>query len=145
LCPEPLIRLATEADLDSVAEIQNSSPEAAHWNVHDYLAYDFRVAVSNNAVCENQVAGFAVARCVADDESELLNLAVHPAFRRRGVGRKLLAAIRSSHPGTLWLEVRESNAVALNFYKTLGFQENRKRLGYYHDSYESGIVMKFHS
>jgi [ribosomal protein S18]-alanine N-acetyltransferase len=139
LCPEPLIRPATEADLDSVAYIQNSSPEAAHWDVRDYLAYDFRVAVY-----KNQVAGFAVSRWVAD-EGELLNLAVHPEFRRRGVGRKLLAAINSGHPGTLWLEVRESNTPARNLYKTLGFQENGRRLGYYHDSPESGIVMKFHS
>ena len=134
------LRRGCEADLAAVARIQAASPEAAQWEVRDYLSYDFLVAVSGE-----RVAGFAVARRLTEGESELLNLAVDPEFRRRGIGRRLVAALRSSHTGTLWLEVRESNEGGRNFYKTLGFCEAGERLEYYRDSREGAIVMKFHS
>jgi ribosomal-protein-alanine N-acetyltransferase len=127
-------------DLASIAQIQAASPEASQWDVREYLKYDFLVAV-----CDGPVAGFVVARRVAEDESELLNLAVDPAFRRRGVGRRLVAALASGHAGVLWLEVRESNVGARKLYKSLGFLEAGRRPGYYPDSGEGAIVMNVHS
>jgi ribosomal-protein-alanine N-acetyltransferase len=127
-------------DLESIAHIQAASPEASQWDVPEYLKYDLTVAA-----CDGRIAGFAVARRVAEGESELLNLAVDPAFRRRGIGRRLIAVITSGHPGDLWLEVRESNVAARNFYKSLGFLDAGRRAGYYPDSYESAIVMNVHS
>lgn len=127
-------------DLASVGQIQAASKEASQWDVPEYLKYDFVVAV-----CAGRVAGFSVARRVAGDESELLNLAVDPAFRRCGIGRRLLAELTASHPGTLWLEVRESNLGARKFYKSLGFCETGRRPGYYPDSSEGAIVMNVHS
>ncbi len=97
------------------------------------------------AVVRGQVAGFAVSRSLAADESELLNLAVDPAFRRLGVGRTLVASITSGHPGTLWLEVRESNLAARNLYETMGFKVLSRRAEYYSESHESAIVMNVHS
>ncbi len=114
-----VVRRGGPGDLDSIDRIQSASPEAAQWNVREYLEYDFAVAV-----CGECVAGFAIARRVAEGESELLNLAVDPAFRRRGIGRRLLAELTTSHPGVLWLEVRESNGVARKFYESLGFGES---------------------
>jgi ribosomal-protein-alanine N-acetyltransferase len=127
-------------DLASIAQIQAASPEASQWDVPEYLRYDFLVAL-----CDGRVAGFSVARRVAEDESELLNLAVDPAFRRRGVGRRLVAALASGHPGVLWLEVRESNLDARKLYKSLGFLEAGYRPAYYPDSGEGAIVMNVHS
>lgn len=134
------VRDGAESDLDSIRRIQAGSPQAAQWDVRDYLKYD--LLVGTLGVC---LAGFAVSRRVAEGESELLNLAVDPAFRRRGIGRSLVEELTSRHPGTLWLEVRESNVDARNFYKTLGFSESGKRSGYYADSCESAIVMNVHS
>jgi|ERR1035441_3058356 ribosomal-protein-alanine N-acetyltransferase len=134
------LRPGGEGDLASIAQIQAASPEAAQWDVREYLKYGLLVAV-----CDGRVAGFAVARRVAEDESELLNLAVDPVFRRRGIGRRLVAELTSSHRGALWLEVRESNIGARNFYESLGFHEAGRRPGYYPDSAEGAIVMKVHS
>ncbi len=134
------LRAGVEADLATIAEIQAASPEASQWNVRDYLSYELTVAV-----LAGRIAGFAVARRVAEGESELLNLAVHPAFRRLGIARRLIARLTSSHPGILWLEVRESNVAARNFYKSLRFQETGRRSDYYPDSGESAIVMNVHS
>jgi len=134
------LRRGTADDLDAVARIQTESSEAAQWDVREYLQYDFLVAE-----CAGKVAGFAVARRLVEGESELLNLAVGPAFRRLGVARRLVRELTSSHPGVLWLEVRESNSVGRKLYEALGFIETGRRPGYYVDSCESAIVMNVHS
>jgi ribosomal protein S18 acetylase RimI-like enzyme len=138
---EPVIlRRGSDGDLAEVSRIQSASLQAAQWDVRDYLAYDFVVAV-----CCGRIAGFAVARRVAAGESELLNLAVDPEFRRRGIGRQLVTDLVSRYGGGFWLEVRELNLIARKFYEKLGFRVAGKRPGYYPDSGECGIVMNFHS
>ena len=137
---EPVVRRARENDLAAVAEIQAASPEASQWEVREYLQYDFSVAL-----CGDKIAGFAVAHLVAPGEAELLNLAVDPAFRRRGLGRRLLRELLSRHPGDLWLEVRESNIAARNFYKKMGLSECGRRPDYYRNTNEAAIVMNIHS
>ena len=134
------VRPGCRDDLALIAQIQAASPEASQWDVREYLKYDLTVAV-----CDGRVAGFAVARRLAEGESELLNLAVDPVFRRHGVGRRLVVALTAGHQGVLWLEVRESNLGALKFYKSLGFCEAGCRSGYYSDSGEGAIVMNVHS
>jgi ribosomal-protein-alanine N-acetyltransferase len=147
----PVIRPGRPCDLAEVAAIQAASPEAAHWEAADYLQYDFRVCVH-----DGRIAGFLVARRVAADESELLNLVVAPEFRRKGLARALLRELltASATPGqakacptesSLYLEVRESNQAARNLYKSMGFQEVNVRLEYYQAPPEAAIVMKFHS
>ena len=122
------------------AVIEAASPEAAQWEAADYLQYDFRVSV-----CGNRVVGFVVSRTVAEGETELLNLAVAPEFRRQGVGRKLMESLLAGSRGVTYLEVRESNLAARKFYNYLGFQEVSLRPGYYQSPPEAAIVMKFHS
>ncbi len=134
------VRSGGEADLAAISQIQAASPEASQWDVPEYLKYDLTVAV-----CGSRVAGFAVARRLAEGESELLNLAVDPAFRRRGIARRLVRQLTSRHPGIVWLEVRESNATARNLYKSLGFREAGRRPDYYPGACESAIVMNVHS
>jgi ribosomal-protein-alanine N-acetyltransferase len=134
------IRRGLEEDLAAVAAIQSASPEAAHWNATDYLAYDFWVAVDGR-----RIAGFLVSRPLGLGEGELLNLAVEPGFRRKGVGKALVQAFLGEFPGGACLEVRESNVAALALYKSLGFKEVNRRPGYYDFPPEPAIVMKFHS
>jgi [ribosomal protein S18]-alanine N-acetyltransferase len=134
------IRRGSAADLAQAAAIQTACPQAAQWNVEDYLGYDFRVLL-----CENRVAGFLVSRAVAHDEAEILNLAVAPDFRRRGVARSLVESLLAEAKGVVYLEVRESNSTARAFYKCMEFQEVSVRPGYYRTPPEAAIVMKFHS
>ena len=134
------IRRGGAEDLEAVAVIQQASPGAAGWNAGDYLEQDFLVAVEGN-----RIVGFLVARSVADDEREILNLAVAPDFRGKGVGRALFERAFEAFRGSVYLEVRESNGIAQEFYKSLGFKELSKRKGYYDSPLETAIVMKFHS
>jgi ribosomal-protein-alanine N-acetyltransferase len=135
------IRRGGAEDLDAVAAIQQASPGAAVWNAADYLAQDFFCV----AVEQNCIVGFVVARSVASDEREILNLAVVPGFRRKGVARALLDSTLKAFHGDVFLEVRESNVVAQAFYKSLGFKVLNRRRVYYDLPPETAIVMKFHS
>jgi ribosomal-protein-alanine N-acetyltransferase len=134
------IRRGGADDLDAVAAIQQDSTGAALWNVADYLAQEFLVAVDGN-----RVVGFLVARTLSADEREILNLAVAADSRRKGVARALINSAFEGFRGCVFLEVRESNRVAQEFYKSLGFKELSKRTGYYDSPPETAIVMKFHS
>ena len=91
------------------------------------------------------MAGFVVSRTLAAGESEILNVAVAPEFRRQGVARALVGALLADWEGVLFLEVRASNVAAQEFYKSLNFQHVTTRLEYYEKPSEPAIVMKFHS
>ena len=129
-----MIRVGGADDLERVEAIQKASPEASQWTVSDYLYYSFLVAEIDGAV-----AGFAVWRGVDVDEWELLNIAVDPAFRGRGVGRALIDALPA---GRVFLEVRESNAGARRLYEQCGFAGIGKRRRYYQHPAEDGIVLE---
>jgi len=135
-----VVRRGEPGDLEAVAAIQQASLGAAQWPPADYLQHDFRVAIEAGRVC-----AFLVARRVAPGEYELLNLAAQPEFRRKGVATQLVKAFLNETSGTVYLEVRESNRAAREFYKGLKFEEVSARPNYYDNPPESAIVMKFHS
>lgn len=135
------VRRGQQCDLPVVNEIQQMAPEAAHWQVTDYLAYEFYIAEITFPKVD--VAGFIAWREVTTGEWELLNLAVKPPFRRDGVGSRLLAEIFQRRPGTVFLEVRESNYGARAFYAIHGFSPVGLRRNYYSSPTENAIVLRF--
>ncbi|MGB6946185.1 MAG: GNAT family N-acetyltransferase [Bryobacteraceae bacterium] len=135
--PRVRIRPAQESDLPELAEIQHTSPESSQWQAQDYLAFDCQIAQA-----DGRIAGFLVSRSVADKEREILNIAVHPDFRRLHIATELLQAEISRWPGAHFLEVRESNAAARRLYEGLGFQAIGERPAYYDNPSETGIVMR---
>ena len=93
---------------------------------------------------EGSVVGYAGMHCVLD-ECYIANVAVHPDFRRRGIGQMLLrglfdfAARRES--AFLSLEVRPSNAAAIALYEREGFRRAGLRRNFYTDPAEDGLIM----
>jgi [ribosomal protein S18]-alanine N-acetyltransferase len=89
--------------------------------------------------------GFALVWRAAD-ERHLLDLAVDPAWRRQGVGRRILEAViddaRASGGRMVLLEARASNAAALALYRSAGFFVTDVRRAYYSDNGEDAVVMR---
>ena len=101
------IRYGCADDLETVAAIQEASAGAAGWKVGDYLEQDFLVAIAGN-----RVVGFLVSAPWRKTNGKILNLAVGPDFRRKGVARALFEIAMQNFSGDVFLEVRESNRSA---------------------------------
>lgn len=134
------VRPGRPDDLEHISRIQAASPEAAGWSPGAWLVYDCLVAETRG-----QAAGFLVSRKIDEGEVEILNLAVAPEWRRRGVATLLLRQILTFHDCRFFLEVRQSNTGARCLYRKLGFEEAGIRPRYYTDPVEDGIVMRFQS
>lgn len=82
------------------------------------------------------------------DEGHIANIAVHPAYRRQGVGELLIRRIMPEFmaQGGKWmtLEVRQHNLAAQNLYKKLGFKLAGVRPGYYDDPKDDAAIMWLH-
>ncbi len=91
------------------------------------------------------VAGYLVGREAAGT-GEVLNLAVAPEFRRRGIGDALLqaglAAFRRTPVDEVFLEVRESNTSARALYARHGFRPVGQRSAYYRNPKEDALVLR---
>jgi len=92
-----------------------------------------------------QVAGYVGSQTVID-ESDMMNIAVAPAYRRQGIGEKLIDALilqlteRGSH--SLTLEVRASNAPAIALYDKHGFTQVGRRPNYYRNPKEDALILR---
>lgn len=85
------------------------------------------------AIIAAESTGFALTRTLAG-ESELLTLAVHPNWQRRGIARRLVAAWLAAarlEAQTAFLEVAADNSPALGLYCHAGFTRSGLRKGYY--------------
>jgi len=93
---------------------------------------------------DGRLAAYALASVVTD-QGEILNLAVEPGSRRRGLGHILLDAMldmfRRESVATVHLEVRASNAAALQLYEAAGFRSVSTRRAYYRNPTENALTM----
>ena len=91
------------------------------------------------------MAGYLIGREVAGT-GEVLNLAVVPEFRRRGIAGALLeaglAAFRRRKVDEVFLEVRESNRSAQALYLSRGFRAVGQRASYYRNPKEDALVLR---
>lgn len=83
------------------------------------------------------------------DEAHITNIAVHPDYRRQGVGRLIVETLMQEAVRLgmerMTLEVRVSNNAAISLYKALGFEEGGIRKGYYANNREDALIMwNFH-
>ncbi|MFZ5633815.1 MAG: ribosomal protein S18-alanine N-acetyltransferase [Bacillota bacterium] len=114
-----------------------------------YSAFLFELAENDFAfyivaLVKGKVAGYA-GMWIVLDEAHITNVAVHPGYRGRGIGRELMMELlsRAAVLGAVkvTLEVRVSNQVARNLYESLGFENRGLRRKYYSDNNEDAVIM----
>ncbi|WP_319781046.1 ribosomal protein S18-alanine N-acetyltransferase [Maridesulfovibrio sp.] len=115
-----------------------------HWTEEQ-----FRLGLERNAffVFGYEEQGILVgylAYSIVLDEMEVLNLGVHPRFRRKGIGRALMLELmhkcREMNVTRGLLDVKESNAPAIGLYESLGFKQVGIRKKYYPDTREDALL-----
>jgi len=92
-----------------------------------------------------QVAGYIGSQTVLD-ETDMMNVAVHPDFRRLGIAEalvnELVENLKKMGSHCLTLEVRASNAPAISLYEKLGFHEIGRRRNYYRNPREDALILR---
>ena len=94
---------------------------------------------------DGEVAGYVGSQTVMD-ESDMMNVAVHPDYRRKGVAEKLVMelveALKKRDSRCLTLEVRASNEPARALYEKLGFVQVGLRKNYYRNPREDALILR---
>jgi ribosomal-protein-alanine acetyltransferase len=139
------IRPATPADAPRLAALERicfSDP----WSpagLRDLIAAPQSIALV--ALTGNAIVGYAMARHAADS-GEILNLAVDPDHRRKGIAAHLIDALleglRARDVREVYLEVRESNGPARALYRDKGFTVAGMRRAYYRYPTEDALVLR---
>lgn len=140
-----------EGDVDAAARIdalafpsgEHGSAEVRATQLREELARPW--ARLRAAWLGEEVVGYALFWHVAD-EVHLLNVAVAPAHRRRGLGRALLEELvryaREHAAAKIFLEVRVSNTPAIQLYEAFGFERLDVRKRYYADGEDALDMMR---
>lgn len=132
-------------DIAEVIEIERVSFPTP-WSRLAYLSelLENEKAVYIVAKQDGKVVGYA-GMWIIFDEGHITTLAVSPAVRSRGIGRKLLrtlaALAKESGASRMTLEVRKSNITAYTLYLSEGYLPAGIRPGYYRDNNEDAIIM----
>src|SRR6266496_745842 len=138
------IRRLTLTDLNTIEEIERLSYPTP-WSRSMFAGELAKPAsVCLGAFEGEQLAGYLIiSRYV--DAWHVMNIAVSPAFRRRGIATALLQRLfELTEDGSrrgYTLEVRVSNEGAIKLYERLGFTARGTRRGYYTDNREDALIM----
>ena len=139
------IRPATHRDVAAAVELERrcfSDPWSEVAMADSFRGPGLRALV---AMDPDGLQGYVVARAVAG-EAEILNLAVAPEVRGRGLGGRLLDAmldlLRRSAVREVFLEVRRGNAPAQALYCSRGFEVVGRRANYYRHPVEDAMVLR---
>ena len=140
-----IIRKMQPEDVKTIAELEKvcfSDP----WSENS-IASELNNRLSYWLVAEvdDKIAGYVGSQSVLDG-ADMMNLAVAPEYRRKGIGQALVTALtdylQQNGIIALLLEVRVSNDPAINLYRSLGFEPIGRRPNYYHHPREDALIMR---
>jgi len=138
------IRKMIFKDLDEIMEIEKRSFPTP-WTKTMFLE-SLSSEIYKNFVIEeqNEVIGYIMLYYI-QDEGHITNFAINPLFRKKGYATKLLSYVidyfKKKSIVEFFLEVRESNKVAINLYRKFGFEIIGRRKRYYSDTNEDAFIM----
>lgn len=136
-------------DLDEVFFIETSD-SLTRWSknmfveeIRNPLAYCFVMKAEDGS--KQPVIGFICFRNITE-ESELLNIGVHPDYRQLGIGKKLMQFYidfsRQRGIKTFYLEVHSSNLSAIHLYQLFSYQSSGRRKKFYQGKFDALLMMK---
>jgi [ribosomal protein S18]-alanine N-acetyltransferase len=135
-------------DLPDLLAIESAS-FAQPWSKGSFLS-ELRKPLPSLYVLRRQIPGCILGYIcfwLVAEEIQMLNLAVHPDYRRQGLGRQLmtflLSQARENGISKVFLEVRPSNRAAIALYVSFGFKILYRRPGYYAKEREDALVMEW--
>ena len=133
--------------IDMVAELEELS--FAHPLSKENLGMLLPGGIGHGFVMVDEERGVAAAYggiITVLDEGQILNIATHPDYRRRGYGDALLSRMLSDSKEKgitfITLEVRESNAAARGLYEKKGFYQVGRLKNYYDSPREDALILK---
>jgi ribosomal-protein-alanine N-acetyltransferase len=140
------IRWMIRRDMPEVLTIEASSFEFP-WVEEDFIrCLRQRNCIGMVAEHDDQVVGFMIYE-LNKNRIQVLNFAVAPDFRRRGVGTqmvaKLIGKLSAQRRTRILLEVRETNLAAQLFFRTIGFRAVSVLRNFYEDTPEDAYLMQY--
>ncbi len=140
------IRWMIRRDMPTVLEIEEGSFEFP-WSEEEFIrCLRQRNCIGMVAELNEQVVGFMIYE-LHKNRLHILNFAVHPAFRKQGIGKamveKLVGKLSYQRRSRIMLEVRETNLPAQLFFKSLGFRAISVLREFYEDSPEDAYLMQY--
>ena len=140
------IRWMIRRDMPEVLQTEQESFEYS-WTEEDFLrCLRQRNCIGMVAEQGERVVGFMIYE-LHKAKLHILNFAVHPQYRRVGVGgqmvSKLISKLSSHRRTRITLEVRETNLYAQLFFRTQGFKAMRVLRAFYEDSGEDAFLMQY--
>ena len=140
-----IITKMTDAHVAQVAELEKLcfsdpwSEKSVASELNNPLAF-WLVAEDNG-----RVAGYIGSQTVLD-ETDMMNVAVHPDYRKQGIATALIVGLveelRKMGSHSLTLEVRASNENAIHVYQKLDFQQVGCRKNYYRNPREDALILR---
>lgn len=131
-------------DLPEILAIEKASFETPWSETLFYNEIFKTISVSRVARIDGRVVGYLCANMIID-EGHILNLAVHPDYRGRGIASRLLRhmidEMRAGNCRSIFLEVRMSNENARKMYAKFGFTLLGTRKAYYVSPVEDAVVL----
>ena len=137
-----MIKKLTINDVDYIEQIFNLEKDIFKNSAFSKESTENLVKADNSFIyaylIDEKICGYLM---VLDsiDVYEILAIATVEEYRNKGIAQQLLDKIKTKD---IFLEVRESNEKAINFYKKNNFKQISIRKGYYSDPTEDAIIMK---
>lgn len=139
-----VIDFMKDKDIDDILDISSLSFSIS-WSKDSYTQeLTNPIARYLVAKIDDKVVGF-IGTWIVLDEAHITNIAIHPNYRKQGIGSKLLSEFldycKSQGCVAFTLEVRSGNKAAQALYEKHNFRQEGIRKGYYENNKEDAIIM----